>query len=319
MHIVVLDGHVLNPGDNPWAPLEQLGTVTVYPRTPPELVVERAYSAEILLTNKTPVPADVLWRLPQLRGICVLATGTNVVDVAAARARGVPVCNVPSYSTESVSQHVFALLLELTNRVALHDHAVRTGEWIRSPDFSFWRAPLLELNGRVLGIIGYGRIGARVAAIGRSFGMTVWATRPRSRRVEPLPWLEWRRRSEIFAGADVVSLHCALAPSTANLVNRKTLTTMKRDALLLNTARGGLVNEADLAWALGNGVIAGAALDVLAEEPMRPDCPLLTAPNCIVTPHVAWTSLPARQRLMQITADNIRSIVEGTPINTVAG
>lgn len=316
--LVVLDGHVLNPGDNPWRELEALGELVVFARTPPELVVERAREADVVLTNKTPLSAATLAALPRLGGVCVLATGYNVVDVRAARELGIPVCNVPSYSTESVAQHVFALLLELCHRVGLHAALVRDGAWTQSPDFAFWRAPLLELDERVLGIVGFGRIGQRVAAIARAFGMTVWATPPRAGGPPPAG-VEWRSMDEIFRQADVVSLHCALTADTERLVNRERLAQMKPTAFLINTARGALVDEHALAQALNDGRLAGAALDVVTVEPMTADNPLRLAERCVITPHVAWTSLRARQRLMRITADNVRGLITGAPQNLVNG
>jgi glycerate dehydrogenase len=313
----VLDGHVLNPGDNSWSPLQALGRLTVFERTSPAELIDRARDALIVLTNKTPIDGACLAQLPKLRGVCVLATGVNVVDVVAARTRGIPVCNVPSYGTESVAQHVFALLLELCHHVGLHDRAVHAGEWSQSPDFAFWKRPLLELDGKILGIVGYGQIGSRVAHIGSAFGMQVWATRPRPRPGLDVDAPTWKTTAEIFAGADVVSLHCPLTAATDKLVGTAALASMKPEALLINTARGGLVDEPALRAALEQRQLAGAALDVLAAEPMRPDCPLRSAPNCVITPHVAWTSLRARRRLMTVTAENVRALLAGSPINVV--
>jgi glycerate dehydrogenase len=316
-HIVVLDGYTLNPGDNPWSPLEALGKLTVYDRSPDELVVERARDADIVLTNKTPLGRATLERLPSLRGVCVLATGYNVVDVNAARELGIPVCNVPAYSTASAAQHTIALLLELTNAVGLHDRAVHEGEWVRSPDFAFWKQAAVELDGRVLGIVGYGAIGQRVAAIARGLGMSVIAAGRAGSTARPGESVERRPLDELFHEADVVSLHCPLTAETERLVRRERLVKMKPSALLVNTARGGLIDEADLASALDEGVISGAALDVLSTEPPRPENPLLRAKNCIITPHVAWTSLAARKRLLAITADNVRALLAGSPIHVV--
>lgn len=316
--IVVLDGHTLNPGDNPWTEIEALGNLTVYERTPPELTVERAANADVVLTNKVVLSAEVLRQLPRLRGIAVLATGVNVVDLAAARAANVVVCNVPAYGTMSVAQHTFALLLELTNHVGLNDRAVHDGKWTKSPDFAFSERPIHELDGSIFGIVGFGRIGAKVGEIARSFGMQVWAAESRTRAADP----DWLRRvplPELFAAADVVSLHCPLTPQTAGLVRRETLELMKPSALLVNTGRGGLVVERDLADALDSGRIAGAALDVLSTEPPAADNPLLSAKNCVITPHVAWLSLAARRRIMRITADNVRGILASRPINVVDG
>ncbi len=317
MKIVVLDGHTLNPGDNPWTALEALGELTVYDRTPPDLVVERARPAGIVLTNKTRLPAGVLAQLPALRFISVLATGFDIVDVRAARARGIPVSNVPVYGTDSVAQHVFALLLALVQRVHEHDEAVHAGEWTRSPDFSFWLHPPLELSGLTMGIIGFGRIGRRVAEIARCFGMRVVAAGS-GRIPEALPaYVSWQEWCDVFANADVLSLHCPLTPETTHLVDTARLAWMKPSAYLINTARGGLVEENALACALQEGRLAGAAVDVASVEPITADNPLLRAPNCIITPHLAWASLAARQRLLAGTVDNVKAFLAGAPIHVV--
>jgi glycerate dehydrogenase len=309
MPIVVLDGHTLNPGDNPWDPVSRLGELVVYDRTPPRSVVERARGAEILLTNKTALRRDVIEALPDLRFIAVMATGYNVVDVAAARQRHIVVSNVPEYGTESVAQHTFALLLELTNQVALHAAAVSAGEWSRSADFSFWKKPLVELSGRMLAVVGRGRIGRRVAEIARAFGMDV--AMAGSRLADRASLVETVSR------ADVVTLHCALHEENARLVDGALLRRMKPTAFLVNTARGALVDEAALAEALAAGTIAGAALDVAATEPLDRASPLVRAPNLFVTPHLAWASLAARRRLMETTAKNVAAVLAGTPINVV--
>jgi len=319
MKIVVLDGHTVNPGDNPWEPMAALGELTVHERTPADQVVARAGEAEIILTNKTLLPADLLAQLPRLRFIAVLATGYNVVDVAAAGRLGIPVANVPEYGSDSVAQHTFALLLELTNHVALHDAAVKAGEWSAASDFSFWNASLTELAGKTMGIVGLGRIGRRVAAIARAFGMEIAAFNPRHRTAlegVPVAWLGLR---ELFARADVVSLHSPLTAENSGFVNAGLLGVMKPGAILLNTARGALVNETDLAQALNSGRIAGAGLDVAAVEPITPDNPLLAARNCLITPHIAWASLAARRRLMAAAARNVAAFLEGSPINVVNG
>jgi glycerate dehydrogenase len=278
-------------------------------------VVERARDADVVLTNKTWLDEEALSALPALRGICVLATGYNVVDVRAARERGIPVCNVPSYSSESVVEHAFALLFELSRAVGLHDRAVRDGEWVNSPDFCFWKTPQVELSGRTFGIVGFGEIGRRVADVALAFGMRVVATR--SRRYESYGAVEFAPLERVIASADVLSLHCPLTADTQELIRWERLVAMKRTALLLNTARGGLVREADLARALSEGVIAGAALDVLSSEPPDANNPLLSAPHCVITPHLAWTSLEARRRLVQVSAENVRAILEGKPIRVV--
>lgn len=316
--IVVLDGHTVNPGDLPWDDLRALGELEVFPRTARDLVVERALGADVVLTNKTALDAAALEKLTMLRGISVLATGYNVVDVRAARARGIPVCNVPAYSTASVAEHAIALMLELTHHVGLYARAVANGDWARSDDFTFWTEPLVELAGKTLGIVGFGAVGQRTAALGVAFGMRVLSTA--SRRVSaPPPGVEFSELDALFQESDVVSLHCPLTPETEHLVRRERLATMRRSALLVNTARGGLVDEADLAEALESGTLAGAALDVLSVEPPPADHPLLRAPRCIVTPHQAWTTFAARRRLLGESVKNVAAILAGRPINVVNG
>jgi glycerate dehydrogenase len=319
MKIVVLDGWTLNPGDNPWDEVATLGDLTVYDRTDPEDIVARTAGAEIVLTNKTPLQEDTLTRMPNLRLIAVLATGYNVVDVAAAGLLGIPVVNVPEYGTASVAQHAIALLLELSNRVGLHGDAVRHGEWLQSHDFCFSKSPLTELAGKSFGVVGFGRIGRQTARIANALGMKILAYNHRPKDASPDLPVTWVDLQELFARADVVSLHCPLTRDNGGFVNARLLSSMKRTAFLLNTARGALVNEWDLAGALFAGKIAGAALDVLTREPHTPDNPLITAPNCIVTPHVAWATREARQRLMAATAANIRAFLAGKPINIVNG
>jgi glycerate dehydrogenase len=318
--IVVLDGHTLNPGDNPWDELQALGDLTVHARSAREEVVPRARGAEIVLTNKTVLDAALLAQLPELRFIAVLATGYNVVDVDAARERGVRVATVPEYGTDSVAQHVMALLLELTNAVGEHDVAVHAGEWQRCPDFSFWHRPLTELAGTTMGIVGFGRIGRRVAALAEAFGMRVVASgRPGSAaRAAGDDGIARRSLEDLFAEADVVTLHLPLTAQNAHFVDRTLLARMKRSAFLINTARGGLIDESALADALARGLIAGAALDVASHEPIQPDSPLLRAPRCILTPHVAQATVAARRRLMAMTVDNVRAYLAGQPINLVA-
>jgi glycerate dehydrogenase len=317
VRIVVLDGYTLNPGDNPWDALAAVGDLVVHERTPRELVAERARGAAIVLTNKTIVDAGALAALPELRFIAVLATGYNVVDVEAARGRGIAVSNVPEYGSDSVAQHVFALLLELCHRTGEHDAAVHAGDWERSPDFCFWRQTPLELAGLTLGIVGFGRIGRRVGEIGHALGMKVVASARRRGDSPDYRPFEWAETREIFARADVVSLHCPLDATNAGFVDAELLARMKSTAYLLNTARGGLVDEAALAAALKSGGLAGAGVDVVSAEPIHGDNPLLTAPNCIVTPHIAWASLAARRRLMATTVENVRAFLRGAPINVV--
>lgn len=315
--IVVLDGHTINPGDNPWTQLEALGHCRVFDRTPPELVIARAAGAEIILTSKCTLDAAILEGLPKLKYISLLATGFNNIDVVAAGERGIPVANIPAYSTESVAQTAIALLLELAVRVGEHDLAVKNGEWVRCPDHSFWKSSIIELDGLTMGIVGYGSTGRAIARIASAFGMRVIAHAPRlPKEPGPVP-VRFVSMEELFATADVVSLNCPQTAENSGFVNAALLAAMKPTAFLLNVARGGLVNEADLAHALHSGVIAGAGLDVVAHEPMRPDNPLLSAPNCIMTPHIAWASLAARQRLMKMAADNVASFLAGSPKNVV--
>jgi glycerate dehydrogenase len=315
--IVVLDGHTVNPGDNPWDSLSELGELVVYERTAPGLVRERAQGASVLLTNKAVIGADTIAAVPELRGIAVLATGCNVVDLAAARARGVWVCNVPAYSTASVVEHTFALLFELARAVGRHDQAVHAGEWVRSPDFSFWKSPQLELASRCLGIVGYGEIGRAVARVGVALGLRILATP--SRRTAAEPGVTVRSVPDIARECDILSLHCPLTPETERMVRSELLALMKPTAFLINTARGGLVDEADLARALSEGAIAGAALDVLSSEPPLADNPLLSAPNCIITPHLAWSSIEARRRVLAVSVENVRAILGSRPQNLVVG
>lgn len=316
-NIVILDGYTINPGDNPWSPVEALGSCLIYDRTPAELKIERARDADIILTSKCKLDEAVLESLPRLKYISMLATGYNNVDVAAAGRRGVPVSNVPAYSTESVVQTAFALLLELATAVGIHDASVKAGEWVHCPDHAYWKTSILELDGLTLGIVGYGTIGRAMARVGAAFGMKVIAYAPRI-PTDPGPTpVSFVSLEELFASADVVSLNCPQTADNEGFVNTGLLSVMKPTALLINVARGGLVNEADLARALRDKKIAGAGLDVLAHEPMCADNPLRSAPNCIFTPHIAWASLAARKRLMGIVAANIASFLSGSPINVV--
>lgn len=317
MKIVVLDGRPLAAGREEWSGLGALGTLTVHEYTPPEEVVARASGAGVLAINKTPLRADVIDALPDLRFITLMATGYDCVDVAAARRRGIPVSNVPEYGTDSVAQFVFALLLELCHHVGLHDAAVHAGDWTRQPDFSLRRTPLIELAGKTMGILGYGRIGRRVGALAAAFGMAVIACSPTRRQTADLGTVEWVEVDELFARSDVISLHCPMNPQTADLVDRRRLSLMKPSAFLINTARGRLIVEADLADALAEGRLAGAGLDVVSIEPVRPDNPLLAAPNCLITPHIAWATEEARRRLMNAMIANVAGFLEGRPINVV--
>jgi glycerate dehydrogenase len=316
MKIVVLDGYTMNPGDLSWDELKSLGECFIYDRTPKELVVTRAADAEIVLTNKVVLDKEVIESLPRLRYIGVLATGYNVVDVSEAKKRGIVVTNVPDYSTMSVVQLTFALLLELTHHVGLHSESVRRGDWTKSPDFCYWLTPLVEIDGLTIGIIGYGRIGRAVARVARAFGMDVIAYSRRLKN-EGDENARFEEIDKIFETADVVSLHCPLTKETEKIVNRERISLMKSTAFLINTGRGGLVDEQALAEALNNGRIAGAAVDVLSTEPPQPSNPLLTAKNCIITPHIGWATKSARERLMKIVVNNIRAFLNGTPVNVV--
>lgn len=316
MNIVVLDGHTLNPGDLSWAALEALGSCTVYDRTPPALVATRAEGHEIVLTNKVILSADHFRLLSELKYIGVLATGTNVIDLKAAEKQGIVVTNVPNYSTASVAQLTIALLLELTLRVGAHSDGVRNGRWTACPDFSYADFPLIELEGRTLGIVGYGQIGRRVAGIAQSLGMAVLVHTRTPPTCAPAG-MEFVDLDTLFRESDVVTLHCPLTESTRGLINEARLASMKSSALVLNTGRGPLVDETALARALQSGRIAGAAVDVLSEEPPPATNPLLTAKNCLVTPHIGWATSAARRRLMEIVVANVHAFLVGQPQNVV--
>ena len=313
MKIVILDGYALNPGDLSWDALKKFGTVSYYDRTPTEAeAIQRIGDAEIVLTNKVPITDSLLTACPSIRLVCVLATGYNVVDCAAARARNIPVCNVPSYSTEAVAQFTFALLLELCNQVGLHNQSVHAGEWTSCPDFCYWKAPLMEFSGKTLGIIGYGRIGKAVAKIAAAMGMKV-LTHSRTQH----PGESHVSLDELLASSDVVTLHCPLFPETQGIINAETISKMKDGAILINTSRGPLIDEKAVADALACGKLRGAAVDVVSKEPILGDSPLLTAPNCIITPHIAWAPLETRQRLLDCVISNIRCFLDGKPQNVV--
>lgn len=312
MKIVVLDGYALNPGDLSWDELKSLGEVEVYDRTPDNMITERAADAEIILTNKNLMMANVIEKLPRLKYIGVLATGYNVVDTEAAKRRGIIVTNVPAYSTASVAQHTFALILEFYNYPGKFSDEVREGRWSRNLDFCYWDKQLIELAGKTIGIVGFGRIGKAVARVAEALEMNVIVS-----EVTDVEGYENYPLDELLKRSDIVTLHCPLTSETKGIINRGRLRLMKPSALLVNCARGQLIVEQDLADALNEGRIAGAALDVLSEEPPSPDNPLLKAKNCIITPHVAWATLEARQRLMKIAVNNVRSFLEGKPVNVV--
>ncbi len=317
MKLVVLDGYTLNPGDLSWDGLRAIGELEVFDRTADDLILARAGDAEIVLTNKTPLAAQSLGQLKKLRYIGVLATGYDVVDGQAARALNVPVTNIPIYGTASVAQFTFALILELCHPPAIHAAATRAGEWSRCPDFSFWKTPLIELAGKTMGIIGLGRIGRRVAEIAVAMGLRVIGADEVKGAVPDWPGFRWCEVDELLAQADIVSLHCPLLPQTRGIINAASLARMKPTALLINTSRGPLVVDQDLADALNSGRLAGAAVDVLSVEPPPPDNPLLRARNCIVTPHIAWATREARTRLLETAVANLRAFLDGHPVNVV--
>lgn len=317
MKIVILDGFTLNPGDLDWKEVEAFGEVEIYDRTPIEKVKARMQDAEVVLTNKTPIDRDSILHTPTLRYIGVLATGFNIVDIAAAKERKIIVSNVPAYGTHSVAQHTFALILELASHVGLHANSVHQGGWSAQPDFSYCLKPMTELYGKTLGIVGLGKIGQAVARIALAFGMKVisYHTHPDRDRMEGVTFVDL---ATCFKDADIVSLHCPQTNSNKGFVNKELLETMKPSSLLINVSRGPLIEEEDLAQALNNDIIRGAGLDVLSKEPPAKDNPLLQAKNCIVTPHVAWATLSARARLLKIAGENIRAYLKGKPQNVVS-
>ena len=317
MKIVILDGYTTNAGDLSWNGISELGDLTVYDRTAPGEVINRCLGAEAVLTNKVVFTDDVMQALPQLKYIGVMATGYNVVDIDAARRRGIVVTNVPAYSTPSVAQMVFAHLLNITNQVALHDRQVHEGRWAGNRDFCFYSAPLIELAGKQMGIVGLGQTGSAVAKIALALGMRVMAFT--SKAQESLPeGITKGSLNEVFATSDVVSLHCPLTPDTKHIVNAERLATMKPSAIVINTGRGPLVDEQHLADALNRGIIAAAAVDVLSTEPPAADNPLLTARNCHITPHIAWASQAARARLIDTLSSNLKGYISGNVVNNVA-
>ena len=316
MNIVVLDAYSVNPGDLSWEGLEALGNVTLYDRTPRELIIERAADAEIILTNKVPMDGETIAVLPKLKYIGVLATGFNIVDLVAASQRGIVVTNIPSYSTDSVAQMVFALLLAITNRVEHYTQEVHEGHWCKSLDFCYWNTPLPELAGKNFGIYGFGHIGQAVARIALAFGMKVITATSKS--PDKLPQgVEKVSLDQLFELSDVLSLHCPLNDDTRGMVNAGRLSMMKPSAILINTSRGPVIDEDALAKALRDGTIAAAGLDVLSTEPPCSNNPLIGAPNCFITPHLAWASLEARQRLVKIATDNVDQFLHNTPVNVV--
>lgn len=314
MKISVLDGFTTNPGDLSWDWLKGCGECTVYERTPAEFIAERTKDCEIVITNKTPLRKELLETLPKLKYIGLLSTGFNIVDWEYCKEKGIPVCNIPSYSTSAVAQLVFALILEHTNAVAIHSNSVHSGEWAASKDFCYWKTPLTELDGKTLGIIGFGKIGKAVAKIAAAFGMKVIAS---TNHPAPFENVEFCGRDELLSKSDFVSIHCPLTPLTEGMVNADFLSKMKPSAFLVNTSRGQVVDENALADALKSGVIAGAGLDVMTVEPPKADNPLFGLSNCLITPHIAWAGFETRERLMKIAKENVLAFLDGKPQNIV--
>ena len=319
--IVVLDGGVENPGDLSWDSIGRFGELTVYDRTPVDdeaEILKRIGDAEIIYTNKTPIRASVIEKAPKLAYIGVIATGYNVVDVDAAGAKKIPVTNIPAYGTSAVAQFTMALLLEICNQVGYHSHAVEEGRWESCPDFCFWDTPLIELSGKTMGIIGYGKIGQSVGRLAQAFGMDVlaWA-RNRNPDLETEHCRYAASMDELLAGSDVISIHCPLSPDTEGMINRETIARMKDGVIVLNTARGPIINEPDLADALNSGKVYAAGMDVVSTEPIKGDNPLLQARNCFITPHIAWASKESRQRLMDMAAANLEAFISGKSVNVV--
>ncbi|MDR2233386.1 MAG: D-2-hydroxyacid dehydrogenase [Tannerella sp.] len=317
MKIVILDGYTLNPGDISWDGLKKFGDVTIHERTVAEQIIERAAGAEIVFTNKTPLSRETIGQLPGLKYIGVLATGYNVVDIAGAKDNDVIVTNIPGYGTDSVAQMTFALLLELCHHVQDHSDSVRQGRWAQSVDFCYWDYPLIELAGKTMGIIGFGTIGRKVADIATVFGMNVIGNDKFQSDQSHRKNFKWAEVNELLAESDVVSIHCPLFPETKGLIDRERLKLMKSTAFVINTARGPVIVDADLAEALNNGVIAGAGIDVLSVEPPTPDNPLFSAKNCLITPHISWATREARTRLMDIAVNNLAAFINGSAVNIV--
>jgi glycerate dehydrogenase len=318
---VVLDGYTLNPGDLDWSPLHDLAEVTIYDRTTYsleelDLVIERAQNADVIFTNKTPIPKQVIEQLPNLKYIGMLSTGYDVVDVIAAKENNIVVTNIPSYGTEAVSQMAIALLLELCHHAGSHSDAVKRGEWNTNPDWCFWNHPLIELAGKTIGIIGYGRIGKATGRIAQALGMKVLAFD--NHKVNELDgYVKYVELDELFANSDVISLHCPLTENNRGFINKESINKMKDGVLIINNSRGPLINESDLAEALNHNKVAGAALDVVSTEPIREDNPLLHAKNCIITPHISWGTKEARERLLNTAIENLKMYLDGTKINVV--
>ncbi len=317
MKIVVLDGYTLNPGDISWEGMEALGDVTVYDRTKEDEIVARIGDAEVVYTNKTPITREILDACPSVKFIGVLATGYNVVDIEAAKEKGIPVSNIPTYGTAAVSQFAIALLLELCHHVGEHSQAVKAGDWSSNPDWCFWNYPLVELAGKTMGIIGFGRIGQDTGKIAQALGMKVLAYDAYQKPELETETCKYADLDTLFAESDVISLHCPLFPSTQGIINKENIKKMKDGVMIINDSRGPLIVEEDLRDALNSGKVAGAAVDVVSTEPIQMDNPLLDAKNCIITPHIAWAPKESRQRLMDIAVDNLKCYVGGKPQNVV--
>lgn len=317
MKLVITDGKCCSPDGSGWAAYRDFGEVTVYERTPPEEVIARIQDAEIICLNKVKITREILSACPKLRLICVMATGYNVVDTQAARECGVEVCNIPAYSTQAVAQMATALLLELTSHVALHNESVHRGDWAACPDFCYWKTPLTELAGRTLGIIGYGRIGQAFGKVAQALGMNLLVSAGHRRPELESDTCRYASLDEIWAKSHVISLHCPQTPETEKLICRETIAKMRPGALLLNTSRGGLLDEEAVAEALREGRLGGVAVDVVSTEPISPENPLLSAPNCVITPHIAWAPEETRARLIGIGYENIRAFLAGKPQNVV--
>lgn len=317
MKTVILDSFALNPGDLSWDWLKKTGECEIYDRTPADEIISRCEGAEIVITNKTPLPKTVLEKLPSLKFIALESTGYNVVDIEYCKERGIPVCNIPSYSTEAVAQLTFSLILEITNAVALHSESVKSGEWTACPDFCYWKIPLSELSGKTLGIVGFGQIGMRVADIAEAFNMNVIAVSGHETNQSHRKNFRWVNTEELKKEADIISFHCPLNKNTEKLCNEEFLNACKDGVIIINTSRGPVIDENALAAALKSGKVRGAGVDVLSTEPPKEDNPLLSAPNCFITPHIAWAGFETRKRLMDILESNVKAYLNGKPQNVV--
>ena len=317
MKITVLDSYALNPGDLSWDWLKQLGDCYIYDRTPPEKVLERSENAEIIITNKTVLSAETMKQLPDLKFIALESTGYNICDVDYAKSRGIPVCNIPSYSTEAVAQLTFALILEITNSVGIHSDSVRRGDWVNCPDFCYWKTPLTELSGKTIGIVGFGKIGQRVADIAQAFNMKILAVSGHESNQSHRKNFSWVSMDELKKNSDIISFHCPLTKETENLLDDRFVEGCKKGVIIINTSRGPVVNSSALAKGLNDGKVGAAGLDVLTEEPPKADNPLLTAKNCYITPHIAWAGFETRERLMGILEENIKGYLNGKIQNRV--